>query len=148
MQTAVDENALHALIGRAIVDFGGAWIAPLVWIGDRLGLYRALAEGGEMTSRQLAARTQTHERYVREWLNAQAASGYVRYVPERGVYGLTPEQKLLFADEGGPAFIVGAFQSAMAGGRSAEKLLDAFKTGDGIGWHEHDHALFHGTERF
>jgi SAM-dependent methyltransferase len=101
-----------------------------------------------MTSRQLAARTQTHERYVREWLNAQAASGYVSYIPERGVYGLTPEQKLLFADEGGPAFIVGAFQSAAAGGRSAEKLLEAFKTGDGIGWHEHDHALFHGTERF
>lgn len=148
MQTAIDENALHALIGRAIVDFGGAWIAPLVWIGDRLGLYRALAEGGELTSRELAARSHTHERYVREWLNAQAASGYVRYVPERGVYGLTPEQKLLFADEGGPAFIVGAFQSAMAGGRSAEKLLEAFKTGGGIGWHEHDHALFHGTERF
>jgi SAM-dependent methyltransferase len=148
MQTAIDENALHALVERAIVDFGGAWIAPLVWIGDRLGLYRALAEGGDLTSKELAARTHTHERYVREWLNAQAASGYIRYIPERGVYRLTPEQKLLFADEGGPAFIVGAFQSATAGGRSVEKLLEAFKTGGGIGWHEHDHALFHGTERF
>jgi SAM-dependent methyltransferase len=148
VQTAIDENTLHALVGRAIVDFGGAWIAPLVWLGDRLGLYRALAEGGEMTSKELAGRTHTHERYVREWLNAQAASGYVRYVPERGVYGLTPEQAALFADEAGPAFVVGAFQSATAGGRSVEKLIEAFRSGDGIGWHEHDHALFHGTERF
>jgi 2-polyprenyl-3-methyl-5-hydroxy-6-metoxy-1,4-benzoquinol methylase len=149
-QTAavIDEQKLHELLGRAIVDFGGADIAPLVVIGDRLGLYRALAADGPATSAALASATGTAERYVREWLNAQAASGYVTYHPESGRYSLTPEQALAFATEDGPAFIVGAFQVAVAAGRIVDKLTEAFKTGDGIGWHEHDHALFHGVERF
>ena len=123
-------------------------IAPLVVIGDRLGLYRALATDGPLTSAELAARTGTAERYVREWLNAQAASGYVTYHAESGRYSLTPEQALAFADEDGPAFIVGAFQTAIAAGRIVDQLTEAFRTGEGIGWHEHDHALFHGIERF
>lgn len=148
MQATIDEDKLHALLGRAVVDFGAVSIAPLVLIGDRLGLYRALDNDGPMTSAELAAQTGTHERYVREWLNAQAASGYVRYTPESGRYELTPEQALMFADEGGPAFVIGGFQTALAAGRIADKLTEAFRSGEGIGWHEHDHALFHGIERF
>ena len=148
MQPAIDENKLNDLLGRAIVDFGAVSLAPLVLIGDRLGLYRALGDEGPLTSAELAVHTGTHERYVREWLNAQAASGYVRYAPESGRYDLTAEQALLFADEDSPAFIVGAFQTALAAGRIADKLTDAFRSGQGIGWHDHDHELFHGIERF
>jgi SAM-dependent methyltransferase len=148
MTTTIDEHKLNDLLGRAIVDFGAVSIAPLVLIGDRLGLYRALASDGPMTSVELAACTETNERYVREWLNAQAASGYVRYHADTGRYGLTPEQALAFADEDSPAFIVGAFETALAAGKILPKLTDAFRTGQGIGWHEHDHALFHAIERF
>ncbi len=148
MQTAIDEQRLNTLLGRAITDFGATSTAPLVLIGDKLGLYRALAKDGPATSTELAARTGTRERYVREWLNAQAASGYVNYLPESGRYELTPEQAMLFADEDSPAFIIGGFQTALAAGRVADKLTEAFRTGEGIGWHEHDHALFHGVERF
>ncbi len=146
--TSIDESRLHDLLGRAIVDFGAVSIAPLVLIGDRLGLYRALASDGPATTAELAARTGTHERYVREWLNAQAASGYVRYRADEGRYELTPEQTLAFADEDSPAFIVGAFETTLAASRIVDKLTDAFRTGHGIGWHEHDHALFRGIERF
>ena len=148
MNANIDEHKLHELLGRTVVDFGGASIAPLVVIGDRLGLYRALAEHGPATPAELAARTGTHERYVREWLNAQAASGYVHYSPGRGRYALTAEQALVFAQEDSPAFIIGGFQTAMAAGRIVDRLTDAFRTGEGIGWHEHDHELFHGIERF
>ena len=148
MKATIDETRLHDLLERAIVDFGGSNIAPLVLIGDRLGLYRALAAGGAATSTELADRTETSERYVREWLNAQAASGYVQYDAQTGRYALTPEQALAFADDEGPAFIVGAFQTSVAAARVVDKLTEAFRTGEGIGWHEHHHELFHGIERF
>ena len=148
MNPEVNEQKLHDLLNRAIVDFGGASIAPLVVIGDRLGLYRALAHEGPATSLELAERTDTSERYVREWLNAQAASGYVQYLPASGRYGLTPEQTLVFANDDSPAFFVGAFQTSIAAGRIVDRLTDAFRTGEGIGWHEHHHELFHGIERF
>jgi SAM-dependent methyltransferase len=144
----IDESKLNELLGRTIVDFGGVHIASLVLIGDRLGLFRALASYGALTSTELASRTETSERYVREWLNAQAASSYVTYDAKTGRYSLTPEQALVFANEDGPAFIVGAFQTAVAAARIVDKLTDAFRTGEGIGWHEHDHGLFHGIERF
>ena len=118
----VNEDKLNALLGRAVVDFGAVSIAPLVLIGDRLGLYRALRDHGPSTSAELARATSTHERYVREWLNAQAASGYVDYQPESGRYELTPEQALAFADDGGPAFIIGAFETALAAGRILPKI--------------------------
>lgn len=144
----IDEAALHAVLGLAINDFGATSLAPLVVIGDRLGLYRALASGGALTSNELATKTQTHERYVREWLNAHAASGYVHYLAASGRYELSPEQALLFAHEDSPAFIIGGFETALAAGRVVDRLTDAFKTGTGIGWHEHDHAVFHGVARF
>ncbi|MFO1206542.1 MAG: class I SAM-dependent methyltransferase [Burkholderiales bacterium] len=148
MNANIDEHKLHELLGRTVIDFGAVSIAPLVLIGDQLGLYRALAEHGPVTSHELAARTDTHERYVREWLNAQAASGYVHYLADSGRYELTAEQAAVFAAEDSPAFIIGAFQTALAAGRIMGKLTAAFRTGEGIGWHEHDHALFHGVERF
>ena len=148
MTTSIDEGKLQNLLGRAIVDVGAVSIAPLVLIGDRLGLYRALAAAGPLTPGQLATRTETHERYVREWLNAQAASGYVHYDAATGRYELTPEQALAFADDSSPAFIVGGFQITLAAGKIKERLKEAFKTGAGIGWHEHDHEVFHGCGRF
>jgi SAM-dependent methyltransferase len=147
-QPRIDEDALHELLGRIVVDFGATSTAPLVVIGDRLGLYRALADHGPHTAAALAARTGTRERYVREWLNANAASGYVAYDARTGRYTMTPEQSLAFAAEDGPAFIVGAFQMAVAAGRIVDRLTEAFRTGEGIGWHEHDHGVFHGVARF
>lgn len=144
----VRESVLQELLGRIVVDFGAASNAPLVLLGERLGLYRALADHGPCTSEELARRTGTRERYVREWLNAQAASGFVTYRSAGATYELEPEQRLAFADEDGPLFVIGAFETALAAGRIADRLAEAFRSGDGIGWHEHDHRLFHGIERF
>jgi 2-polyprenyl-3-methyl-5-hydroxy-6-metoxy-1,4-benzoquinol methylase len=143
-----DEQKLNELLGRAIGDMGAVSLAPLVLIGDELGLYRGLAAGGPQTSTELARRTGTSERYIREWLNAHAASGYVQYLADTGRYKLTAEQAMVFADENSPAFIVGGFQITLAAGKIKERLKDAFKTGAGIGWHEHDHEVFHGCGRF
>src|SRR5262245_56857887 len=145
---SIDEQALQELLGRAIGDMGAVSLAPLALIGDELGLYRALAENGPLTSAELARRTHTNERYLREWLNAHAASGYVQYLADTGRYQMTAEQALLFADENSPAFIVGGFQITLAAGRIRERLKDAFLTGEGIGWHEHDDGVFHGCGRF
>jgi 2-polyprenyl-3-methyl-5-hydroxy-6-metoxy-1,4-benzoquinol methylase len=144
----IDETVLNGLLGLAITDVGATSMATLVLIGDRLGLYRALAAGGAQTSAELAKRTETHERYVREWLNANAASGYVQYLADTGRYQLSAEQAMMFADENSPAFVVGGYQIALAAGRAIDKLTDAFVSGAGVGWHEHDHAVFHGCARF
>ena len=144
----IDQEKLHALLGRAIGDFGGTFHAALVVTGDRLGLYKALAAAGPLTPAELAASTGTAERYVREWLNAQAAGGYVDYDSSTGRYGLSPEQALLLADETSPVFFVGGFESATAAVRIEPQLVEAFRTGAGVGWHEHADGLFSGTERF
>ncbi len=144
----INEDALNGLLGRAITDFGATSLAALVVIGDRLGLYRALATSGPLTAAELAANTGTHERYVREWLNAHAASGYVNYLADSGRYQLSPEQAMLFAQEDSPAFIVGGFQTALAAGRIVDRLTDAFRSGDGIGWHEHHPDMVPGCARF
>jgi len=146
--TAFDESRLNELLGRAINDVGATSLATLVMVGDELGLYRGLADGGAQTSTELARRTHTHERYVREWLNAHAASGYVDYHPGNGRYELNTEQAMMFAHEESPAFVVGGFQIAISAGRIIDRLLKAFRTGEGIGWHEHDHGVFHGCARF
>ncbi len=144
----VDETRLNAFIGKFIGDFGAAMHAPLILLGERLGLYKAMANGGPVTPAQLAERTGTSERYVREWLCAQAASGYAEYDPETGRFTLSPEQAFALTNDRGPAYIPGAFHIALAMMRDIPKLADAFTTGAGVGWHEHDHALFHGTEKF
>ena len=145
---AFDEQVLNELLGRVINDVGATSLATLVLIGDELGLYRALDTGGAQTSHELARRTHTNERYLREWLNAHAASGYVEYLPDSGKYRLTPEQAMMFAQEDSPAFMVGGFQIALSAGRIKDRLKEAFQTGHGIGWHEHDHGVFHGCARF
>jgi SAM-dependent methyltransferase len=144
----IDEETLNGLLGRAITDFGATSLAALVVIGDRLGLYRVLATHGALTAAELAAKSGTHERYVREWLNAHAASGYVNYLADSGRYQLSPEQAMLFAQEDSPAFIVGGFQTALAAGRIVDRLTEAFRSGAGIGWHEHHPDMFPGCARF
>ena len=144
----VDINQLEALLGRVVVDCGGTVNAALVVIGDELGLYRALAANGPSTPQEVADVTGTTERYVREWLNAQAASGYVHYEASTGHYSLTPEQAMAFADASSPAFLPGAFQVAIGAVGAREHIRDAFRTGNGFGWHEHGADVHHGTERF
>lgn len=144
---AIDKAKLDAFMGKAVGDLGAAFHAGLVVIGDKLGLYKALA-GAPATPEDLAKKTGTNERYVREWLSAQAASGYVAYDPKAKKFSLTEEQAFALADESSPAFLPGGFQVAIAVLRSEPKMSEAFKTGAGVGWHEHDPGLFVGTERF
>jgi 2-polyprenyl-3-methyl-5-hydroxy-6-metoxy-1,4-benzoquinol methylase len=145
---ALDMDKLNAMIGRGLADFGATFHAALVHIGDELGLYKGLAAGGPQTPGELAKRTGTVERYVREWLNAQAAGGYVTYDKASSRYSLSEEQAFTLADENSPAFLPGAFQAALAATRVVPRLTEAFRTGKGVGWHEHDPELFTGTERF
>jgi SAM-dependent methyltransferase len=144
----MNEQKLNQLLERGVVDFGATFHAALVHLGDKLGLYKALANGSPVTPAELAQRTGTAERYVREWLNSQAAGGYVTYYADTGRFGLSEEQAFVLADENSPAFLPGAFQVALAAIRAEPKIEDAFRTGKGVGWHEHDPELFHGTERF
>jgi SAM-dependent methyltransferase len=143
---AIDEGKLEEFMGRFVGDLGAALSAALVVIGDRLGLYRAMGDGSPVTPDELAERTGTDPRYVREWLSNQAAGGYVTY--EEGVFSLSPEQSLALAQEGSPAFVPGAFQVATALTKDEETISRAFQGGHGVGWHEHHHDLFTGTERF
>ena len=144
---AIDEAKLGAFMGNFVNDLGAVMHAATVVVGDQLGLYTALAKG-PCTAHELAQRTQTDARYLREWLSAQAASGYVQYQPDSEQFSLSAEQSLALAEEGSPCFIPGAFQIAAAQFKAIPKMIDAMRTGLGIGWHEHDAALFHGTERF
>ena len=144
----IDEERLNALLGQAVVEFGATVNAALVVIGDRLGLYRELSAGGPLTSTQLAARTNTSERYVREWLGAQAASGWVEYDAAEDRYSMSIEQALMFAQPDSPAFVGGAFQLALGSADSREHIAESFTTGTGFGWGEHDHDVFEGCRRF
>lgn len=147
---SVDMQALEALLGRVVGDVGAATSAVLVTIGDKLGLYKALAERPR-TSAQLASATGTNERMVREWLLNQAAGGYVTYHaagPHAGSFGLTPEQAMAFAQPDGPAFMLGAFDIILSLHRDQPKIAEAFRTGTGLPWGAHDACLFCGTERF
>src|SRR3954470_19209688 len=145
---AIDEQRLEAFMGRFVQDLGAGATAPLVLIGDKLGLYRAMADGVPVTPAELAERTDCRERYVREWLSQQAASGYVEYDPADGTFRLPPEQALALAHDDSPAFIPGAFQLVAAMIKDDPSITERFRSGDGFGWHEHHHDLFEGTERF
>jgi SAM-dependent methyltransferase len=144
---AVNEEKLNQLLGRFVADFGATFHAGLVVIGESLGLYKALA-GEALTSAELAERTGTDERYVREWLNSQAAGEYVQYDPAAGRYSLSEEQAFALADEKSPAYLPGAFLLAVSALRAVPQITEKFRTGEGFGWHEHDHGLFRGTELF
>jgi SAM-dependent methyltransferase len=144
----LDENKLQQFMGKMVGDMGAAMGAALVYVGDRLGLYKAMAGAGPVSSEELARRTGTNERYVREWLAAQAAAGYIEYDAASNSYKISPEQELVFAVEGSPVFVPGVFEILMAVFGDADKIIEAFRTGRGVGWHEHDPRLFSGTERF
>src|SRR6202795_976562 len=145
---AINEQKLHELLGKGIVDFGATFHAALIGIGDKLGLYKGLAAGGQQTSAQLAKRTDTSARYVREWLCSQAAGRDVSYDSASGKFYLTEEQAFALADDNSPAFLPGAFQVALGATQAKEQLEERFKTGKGMGWHEHHSNVFVGTERF
>jgi SAM-dependent methyltransferase len=135
-------------LGKLVGDLGAAMSAALVGVGDKLGLYKGLAGAGGLTPKALAEKTHTDERYVREWLSAQAAAGYVDYDPGSETFSLNEVQTLAFADESSPAHFLGGFQVTRSIYKDLEKIVDAFKSGKGVGWHEHDAELFCGTERF
>jgi SAM-dependent methyltransferase len=145
---AIDEAKLNAFMGNFVHDIGAVMHAATVVVGDQLGLYKALAKGPPAQVEELAQRTETDPRYLREWLSAQAASGYVSYDPASQCFSLSEEQAFALAEEGSPAFIPGAFEIAVDQFKSVPKMKQALRTGLGIGWHEHDPALFNGTERF
>ena len=144
----MDQAKLDAFVGKVFGDLTAALSAPLLLVGDRLGLYRAMASGGPATSKELAKRTKTSERYIREWLGNQAAAGYVEYDKESGRYTLPPEHAMVLADESSPAFMVGGFDVADASFQGVERTAKAFKSGKGVAWGAQHPSLFRGTARF
>src|SRR5579871_1666444 len=145
---AIDEEKLGAFVGRVVTECAAALSVPLVVIGDRLGLYRALAEAGPLTSTELAERTGTKERYVRDWLVNQAAGEYLNYDPETNRYSLPDEHAVVLTDESSPYFLGGAFQVTPPLIMAQDHITELFRTGEGMAWGEHDHDLFPGAERF
>lgn len=145
---AIDQAKLEALIGRMLGDVGAAMGAALVLIGDKFDFYKTLSATGPMTAAELASRTGTVERYVREWANAQAAAGYIDYDPKSSRYSISPEQAMVLANPDGPAFFPGMYEIVAAMLRDEPKVAEVFRKGGGVGWHEHDPCLFRGTERF
>lgn len=144
----IDESKLNAFMGKVVGDLGATMSSALLVLGDRLGLYRAMAVSGPVTASELATRTETAERYVGEWLNAQAASGYVTYEPASGRYALPQEQAFALADDDSPAAVVGAFSVARAMWSSLAAMEVNFRTGGGLAWGHQHPCLFEGTERF
>src|SRR3954467_6997167 len=144
---ALDMNKLNAFIGQFVTDLGAAVHAGMVVVGEKLGLYKALAER-PINSAQLAAQTKTDERYVREWLASQAAGGYVTYDAVTEKFGLTAEQAFTLATEDSPAYLPGAFELALGALAAVPRITEAFRTGAGMGWHEHVDGVFHGCEKF
>jgi 2-polyprenyl-3-methyl-5-hydroxy-6-metoxy-1,4-benzoquinol methylase len=145
---SIDEKKLNDFLGKVVGDVGAAMSAALVVIGDKLGLYKAMAEAGPVTPSELSRRTDTAERYVREWLNAQAAGGYVGYDAAAGTFSLSPEQAFALADEMSPASVPGLFQVTAAMWHGEEKMTANFRSGQGLEWGAQHPCLFEGTERF
>ena len=144
----VNEQKLEELQGKVLGDVAGSLGLLMAYLGDRLDLYSALAELGEATSEQLSENTGLDERYVREWLSANAAAGYVEYSPERRAFSMTPEQAVLFSAEGHPACMQGFFQAVVSNYLDEPKVHEVFRSGEGLPWSEHNTCLFCSTERF
>ena len=144
---AVNMDKLNAFVGQFVADLGAAVHAGMVVIGEKLGLYKALAEG-PLSSSELAAKTGTDERYVREWLASQAAGGYVTYNEQTRNFSLSEEQAFTLANEDSPAYIPGAFQLALGSLAAVPRIAESFRSGAGMGWHEHEDDVFHGCEKF
>jgi SAM-dependent methyltransferase len=144
----LDLEKLEKFVFRAVDEVGATLNTGLVVMGDKLGLYRAMAGAGPLTPVELARRSGAAERYVREWLNAQAAGGYVEYDPATGSYTLPPEQTLALTDSESPAYLPGFFQIALGSVIDSPHISEAAQSGEGVGWHEHNHDVFEGCERF
>ena len=144
----IDQTKLDALLARAFGDLSAGYGGVLISIGEKLGLYKAMAGAGPLSSRELAARTGCAERYVREWLAAQAAGGYVDYHSVSDTYELSPEQAVVMADEDSPAFIPNAWNIPAAMWHDEDKAVTAFRTGRGVAWGDHHHRLAHGVAHF
>ena len=145
---AINEAKLNEFLGKAVGDIGAAMSAVLVLLGDQLGLYKGMAGAGPLTPAELARRTGTAERYVREWLANQAAGGYVTYDAATGKFTLPDEHAFALAEEGSPAFLPGIYQVLASLFQDEPKIAERFRSGKGMAWGEHDHRLFEGTERF
>jgi SAM-dependent methyltransferase len=143
----IDNAKLEAFVGQAVVDMGAAISGLMLHLGDRLGLYKAMAGAGPITSAALAQRSGTAERYVLEWLGNQAAGGYVVYDPAGDTYELPPEQAMVVANEDSPVFLAGAFETIASCYADHDAFINAFRTGAGVGWADHDHRLFSGVVR-
>ena len=143
----LDINKLNVFIGQFVTDLGAAVHAGMVVIGEKLGLYKALV-GEPMSSAQLAAKTKTDERYLREWLASQAAGGYITYNEKTNKFSLTEEQAFTLVNEDSPAYLPGAFELALGSLAAVPRIAESFRTGDGMGWHEHVDGVFHGCEKF
>jgi hypothetical protein len=144
----MDLQKSMVFMGKLVGDLGAMMSIGPMLVGEKLGLYKALAAGGPMSPSELATATNTNERYVREWLCSQAASEFVEYDSASGKFSTTEEKAAALAHEGSPVYFLGAIEVAVAMMNSEPRILEAFKTGDGVGWHEHDACLFRGTERF
>jgi SAM-dependent methyltransferase len=146
--TDVDMDKLMSFVFRAVDEVGATLNTALVVMGDKLGLYRTLAGAGPLTPAEVASRSGCAERYVREWLNAQAASGYLEYDPGSGRYLLPAEQAVALTDESSPAYLPGFFQIALGSVHDAPRVVEAARSGAGIGWHDHVADVHDGCERF
>jgi 2-polyprenyl-3-methyl-5-hydroxy-6-metoxy-1,4-benzoquinol methylase len=146
--TPINEDKMHEFLGKVVGDFGAALSSTLSYIGIKLGLFESLGNSDGLTSAELAERTGTTERYVREWLVNQAASGYVEYNPETGRYWLSAEQKTALTDETSPFYVGGGFFVIKAMNNAQPRIAEAFRSGEGMPWGEHDPDLFIGTEKF
>jgi len=144
----IEQAKLEQFLGKAVTEVGAVMNAALVIIGEKLGLYKAMAGAGPITPEELAARTGTTERYVREWLSAQAATGFIDYDAATRRFTLTDEQAFGLAQEDSPAYLPSAFQLALAAIKAEPRIAEVFRSGGGMGWHEHHPELFAGTERF
>jgi SAM-dependent methyltransferase len=146
--TSIDEAKLMEFMVKGVGDVGATVHAATVVLGEELGLYKSLADEGPATSTELAGRLGLDERYVREWLASQAASGYVNYDPERKRFWMTPEQAFALTNEAGPAYLPGAFQLALGTLKAEPRIAKAFRSGEGMAWGEHDSGVHLGCERF
>ena len=144
----LNETKLHDLLGKVVTEMGAAANGPLITIGDKLGLYKTLSESKSMSSQELADATNTAERYIREWASAQAASGYINYDAANKTFSMTPEQTAVFGNAKSPVFMTGAFYAISSLYFDESKIEQAFKTGEGVSWGDHNTCLYCGTEKF
>src|SRR6201982_4043067 len=143
----LDMNKLNAFVGQFVTDLGAAVHSGMVVIGEKLGLYKALA-GHSLSPPDLAAKTKPDKRYLREWLSSQAAGGYVTYDAATDKFSLSEEQAFTLANESSPAYLPGAFELAPGSLAAVPRIAESFRSGAGMGWHEHDDGVFHGCEKF